>query len=343
MRFDADNIGKWLSGYFFSSFLMENLQKLTSTLKEIATKLYPLIIEKIWGGQIIFNSGEELIAFGPMTGGPSMDAIEEKNTITALEIAELVRNAFQKGSSALDSFIEKYQSNDQDEYFPKCWKKIKQSIDRVDDIKGFCTAVDEINADLENSPTICCGLVVAHHKSLLKHSINEVFSAEKFAKKIEEKDSIACQIFVRSGSPITIAGKWDEFTADWTWVRCFLEIYAAITEEDTEKRYGIQWLYDMANSSKLLLQSPISQNIWNIFKLESERLLKRHRCKNKEHHQHQAETILQAFNAALDGISQENIISDSSTPRAALEAFLRSIEFWARIERSIKRGEMNGV
>lgn len=324
IRLDADNMGKWTSGEFFTTFSPEELRGMSHCLHFLANSLYPFIIKEIWGGTLIYSSGDELLALGPMIGGPWRK--------TAISIAQLLRKAFLQGVSAIEDFLRKDERLKKE--FDRYCKESKPEFQ-----KGFEAFVSVRSKKI---PSVSCGLTIVHHQAMLYHSLQEAIHTENFAKEEAKRDALAISILVRSGSPMTVGAKWD-LKNDYSLDACLETIIHAMTNEDKNLRYSPGWLYDLMEVGEKLLvdASGNEKSVLEILEYEAERLLGRHKCKNKEHHKKQESGILEAMKALLQGIIKETDKvtalpytsyeeAQNRSHQMILETWLRMLAFWVR-------------
>lgn len=87
-------------------------------------------------------------------------------------------------------------------------------------------------------PTLSVGLAIVHHLDPLSKSLDLVRQAERYAKSIDGKNALAVSLSKRSGSELTIGGKWGTIDQRLEWfVRLFLD-----EEMPTEVAYELRSL-----------------------------------------------------------------------------------------------------
>lgn len=335
MRFDTDMAGKWLSGEFCPNIAPEQLQQLSKDLRYLADVLYPFIIENIWNGQIIFSSGDELLAFGPMIGFLPQDT--EQTVMTAFTIAQLIRDVFKNGTGVVENFLTTFNQNDLQAAL-KARLKNNPYYEESQVFKGF--GLTGMVADDNTKSSISAGLVVAHRHTLLQDAISQCLAAEKTSKVIANGDACTYNIMVRSGAPITLTSKWD-LSGDKSFIQYTVNILEHFIHSQKQYCYSPAWFYDLKSEIDSLLPTGHRYDIRKIrrpLQAEIERLLNRHSCQDEKHHSIHKPQIVNDVSIIFDEIYRMHIVSDvckSNHHQAAMEAWISMVAFWAKTYRAI--------
>jgi CRISPR-associated protein Cmr2 len=75
----------------------------------------------------------------------------------------------------------------------------------------FLTMVgDKLEGRVAQKPTLSAGIAIAHHTDDLRHTLKVARDAEAYAKQVVNRNGWAITVNKRSGSPVTVGGKWEE-------------------------------------------------------------------------------------------------------------------------------------
>ena len=197
---DGDNMGKWLSGenlpnieYSYNSEVWKNVPEnfkkelikisekkfltpaihaaISTALRNYTIEFVRTIVEKEYLGKLIYAGGDDVLAF--------------VNLRDLFDVMEKLRWAF-SGNIKIE--------NDQ----------IQVDLENT---SGFVLKNGTYYLTMGPKATCSMGVVIAHYKEPLKLVLDQVFAAEKIAKKAG-KDSFTISLLKHSGEVRTATAKW---------------------------------------------------------------------------------------------------------------------------------------
>lgn len=261
IKFDGDNMGKWLSGElapYMTEMYHSNVQKnlpvefknriinekrlltpsihatISRALKDYSLNYVNDIIEKSGAGKVIYSGGDDVLAF--------------INLESLLDIMVRIRASF---SGLID-------------------ENKNPSFDKSN--PGFVEYEDRIDMLLGEKVTGSMGVVIAHYKEELSEILSLVNLAEKQAKDTDDKDAFSIILLPHSGKRRTVTAKWDYENSDFNDPEGTIGLLKKINLFFKEKKISSSFIKKLEEYFYNLDLHEVSENI---FENELKRAIKR--------------------------------------------------------------------
>ncbi len=162
-----------------------------------------------------------------------------------------------------------------------CAKKLAENFQQQ--LSSF--TLDKIEDNEESSPTLSVGIAVVHHLEPLSEALNLARAAEKSAKSIPGKNALAVTVSKRSGSDLTVKGKWhnlDENLEYWIKLHCQEQIPDGVAYElrDLALSLSNKSGFIIDNKESTLSEKETTKTLTTILQKETIRIFERKRVES---------------------------------------------------------------